>query len=473
MTKHIFSFCVASFLLFSLVCQGQRVYLGLKGGLNYSSPRGEYTSGKWLFKPGTDIGIIAGCNITDHLSVQSGVDYTNLNYRLLGYSQYMGYSPLSNASDIIAISYDYSRRWNLKYFRVPVLARYSFGNRLKFMIEAGYYWGFFNRGGGEYYPLIYLLDSSRPMVNDYSGNVGIKARSRDRGLLFGTGLQYHITTRILTFFDANWATGSKQIWNDDWNSFQSRNGSVHLTVGIAFGIGKLLQNKSATDSVSNLLTLGKLRLVPHAGAVISSHSGDDAKDSYSQKAGLVTGIAMEYPLRHHWLLQSALNFERKGYIFDATSWLYFRYVSTGSDFPKVSTKVNLDYFEIPLLIGRNWGKTVRFSLGSGPYIAFLLNAQCMGTAYSEYFSDTYYSESVRDINDNVQGAFKKVDVGWVLSGGMEVPLERRWSVLVDMGYYRGFTDIFRDKLVIYSGPEYDKVSHNQSFVCTLGISYHL
>lgn len=453
---------LTSCLFFGVHGYSQRLYLGLKGGLNYSIPRGDYTSGKWEYKQGTDVGFIAGWKLTNHLSLQSGLDYTTLNYRMLSYRN--NYGPYY---DIIAMRDD-SKRWNLKYFRVPLVARLTVGNRFQFTLEGGGYWGVCNRSSGEYsYPILYA-DNSLDYI--YTGD--FKARSVDWGILAGTGLQYRVSPRISVLFDATWSSGSKQIWNDDWQAYNSRNGAVHLAVGITYSLGKIRKSPSSSDSTSGFLTLGRLRFIPHGGILISNHTGDDLNGSYHSKTGMVAGMIMEYPFARRLTLQTAINFERKGYAFHGASNTYFRYTST-TDFPRVNTDVNLDYIEIPLLISFHLGNTIRFSVRTGPYVSFLMNATCQGTAYTEGYYSYGYSEYLKHINDNVQGAFKKADIGWIVGCGTEIPVKRRLSVLVDADFSQGFTDIFSDKLNYYSVAERDRTGHNQAAVFSVGFSYHL
>ena len=211
--KLLLSFVVLV-LMFNGNNYGQGIYTGLKAGINFSDPRGDYLSGKWKFKTGTDLGLIVGYHVSNHFSFQSGFDYTTLHYELAEY-----YTNYYGSAQYNYVYYpEISRKWDLKYFRLPVLARYSFGNRFKWVFEAGFYWGFLNKAAGEYYPVIYY----EPLVSldYYQSPLKVSGRSTDRGFLFGVGTQYRVTASISVFCNANWATGSNEIWKEDGNDYK-------------------------------------------------------------------------------------------------------------------------------------------------------------------------------------------------------------------------------------------------------------
>ena len=228
-----------------------------------------------------------------------------------------------------------------------------------------------------------------------------------------------------------------------------------------------------SDSTGNNFVLNSLRSFPHTGILVSSYLGDNKVDAYSRKVGMIFGFASIYPLNSNWGIQSGVDFERKGFTFHASSDLYFRYAPSNNITTNIHTQVDLDYIQIPVLLRYTWDKLIRLSVQTGPYVSFLMNAQVMGTSDIENTYDTgYYAYQVH-VNDNVQGAFSKMDLGWVFGIGIEIPIVNKWSVLAEGGYNRGFKDIFSNRILQYSNPNGDNVGYNQTFTCTLGISYHL
>ncbi|NJK96248.1 MAG: outer membrane beta-barrel protein [Bacteroidales bacterium] len=216
----------------------QRFSLGLMSGVNFSHPHGDFTTGKWESRNGPVVGISFQYKLTNILSLQTELNYTSLYYKRLGYKDKTIFvsGGLSYRS-----FYDYSiypyfsninEKWDLNFFRVPLMAKLSTPTKLKFEFAGGVYWSFLNSSAySGPYPY-YLSSSMYPTaiadlyLPAYSGSVPDK----DFGYLFTAGFSYPLSKSFRTSLTGRYFIGDKQFFE----SVKGRTGAFELNLGVVY-----------------------------------------------------------------------------------------------------------------------------------------------------------------------------------------------------------------------------------------------
>jgi hypothetical protein len=130
------------------------------------------------------------------------------------------------------------------------------------------------------------------------------------------------------------------------------------------------------------------------GLNMATGTGTDATD-LKMKMGIVGGVFMSYDITEIFAVQPELLYSMKG---------------ASYDIPDVDASMNLNYFEIPLLLKVNFpteGK-IKPSLYAGPALGILMSAKSEGEGASE------------DIKDYM----KTMDIGIVAGAGIGYQMEK-------------------------------------------------
>lgn len=152
---------------------------------------------------------------------------------------------------------------------------------------------------------------------------------------------------------------------------------------------------------------------PPAGSTLTS----------SRRTGASVGLGLELNLPGPFSILSELRYTEKGAIHQTTSVV---------DGVQTSAKVtgNINYFDLPLLL------QVRFS--KGPLTPYLFAGPTLGILISAHLDTELDGESwTDDVRDQTEPAELGVDFG----GGLELKLFARSSIVADIRYSLGFTNI--------------------------------
>jgi hypothetical protein len=190
----------------------------------------------------------------------------------------------------------------------------------------------------------------------------------------------------------------------------------------------------------------------YGGKIGLSFPGYQDERIASQRITTAFGITGALNLSDNFLLQAELGYERKGnklppeYSEDVDKW-----VRGDTTF---FTKSNLDYLTIPVFAKVKIGRSNNFYFQAGGYFGYLMNAKLTGVRHGE-------SITKEDILDGLSST----DYGIVAGAGLETPINRELSLLLDVKYNYGLKDLIVDQEV--TGPS--EQLRNKSFIMSMGI----
>lgn len=171
----------------------------------------------------------------------------------------------------------------------------------------------------------------------------------------------------------------------------------------------------------------------------------------SQRITPTFSLTGAFNVNRSFLLQTELGYERKGNKFTNQYW------DDNGDLVDDSTylvKTNMDYITIPLLAKVNLGRSNKFYFQAGGYYGYLLRARYNGMKFGEMVS-----------KDDILPGLSRNDYGLVLGGGLETPIRRELSLLLDVKYNWGMKDLNIDP--VYIG--HSQPVKNKSFIMSMGI----
>jgi hypothetical protein len=197
-------------------------------------------------------------------------------------------------------------------------------------------------------------------------------------------------------------------------------------------------------------------IIPKIGGSLANVSlGDDLKDDgadYKNKAGLVVGVAFEFPIEKGFSIQPELLFHQKGYREEAND---------GGVNAKL--KVALNYLELPVMFKYNFSN---FYINAGPSIAYGVGGkyEIEASSQSQSFSESgkvKFGKASDNVNDDKFYVDNAVDFGLQFGGGVKIAK----LIVVDLRYGLGLsnsTDKDSDSGIS------DNKSKNRSFQITVG-----
>jgi hypothetical protein len=188
----------------------------------------------------------------------------------------------------------------------------------------------------------------------------------------------------------------------------------------------------------------RLRIGPEVGLNFSNmtvkyedNRGRNVKESGDFATGLRLGLVLDAPLDRNFYLQPGFFFMRKGYADNIGPYDY---------------KFKVNYLEIPvnLLYKSRYGRSGRFFIGGGPYLAVALGGKVEdedGRDYSLKIGNNYPKDDIRrlDLGINIttgyefrRGLFLRGNAGLgvanVAPGGDEDYRLRNWGLGLSIGY---------------------------------------
>ncbi len=117
-------------------------------------------------------------------------------------------------------------------------------------------------------------------------------------------------------------------------------------------------------------------------------------------------------------------------------------------------KTNLSYVTVPLFLKYNLGRSNKFYGQIGGYYGYLVSANYTGKRFDEMLT-----------REPIRSGLAVHDYGLLIGGGLETPVRRGLSMLIDVKYHYGLKDLNTDPLIIgHSNPV-----RNKSFVMSMGV----
>jgi hypothetical protein len=188
------------------------------------------------------------------------------------------------------------------------------------------------------------------------------------------------------------------------------------------------------------------------GINYSNIEGDYALVSDS-KIGMNPGVFANFNFTKNLGVVSEFNYEQKG----------FKY---HSDLESLSGRIegekSFDYFSVPILFRYQFGRSTKFYLTIGTYMGILLAARDIG-----FLEDLTTSPPIiKNWNSNIYRDTQDVDVGLCFGAGFQIPINKKFGIILDGRYNKGLMLLEPDKIYV---EEYKNVSFNLS----AGLIYHL
>ncbi len=400
----------------------QKIRAGLYSGINFSDIHGSFHSGKHAIKTGPVQGLLLDYSFNNVIGIQTGLDYATLYYEYLPYNEKNRIYP---TYDIYWPPYyipPATEKMDFTFLRFPLLFKLTTPTRVRYNLTAGLYFSF---------------------LQDYSLNYmsNVKPEKNDLGFLYSTGLSYPLTSDLQASLGVRYITGRRTFME----GADYKHGATELTFGFDYNgfLNKAFSDppfKTGRDS-----TLNKVFLEYRLGMNLSWNSGNINKDKYLLKPGMSFGLSLSYHFHNKVSLQTEILFERKGYALRDSSNSYFRYIRDDGPMYSLDTKVDIDYIELPVLLNLSIGRSGRFNITTGPYLGLRINSRCTGVAVKESISQSAYILSETNVYDDIDGLIKDNDWGWILRGGISVPVGGYRSIDIGIQYNTGFKDILQNQ----------------------------
>ena len=243
-----FSFCI----FFSAPLSAQVTAIGVNGGISVpqlrSSGNNELSEG-YESRLAATFGLFADLGITQQFSVKVAVNYAGQGGKRQGMQPVTAIPPdlsqlLSPGTMLYA---DFKNEAILNYLEIPVTAKFTWGDKLKYYINAGPYAGILlsatqkTEGTSPFY-----LDKAgtqplgiqgHPMpAQSFRADIDIKKDINpiNFGLTGGIGLTYPLGEASEIILDARGAYGLTSIQKDTKANGKSHTGGLFLTLGYAY-----------------------------------------------------------------------------------------------------------------------------------------------------------------------------------------------------------------------------------------------
>jgi len=438
--------CIVLVLVIAINSYSQNLSIAISNGISISDIHGNSGSGKWKFKPGSSAKFTLGYNLNRVIGIQTGLNFMSVYYEHL---PYINRTVLPEEFDIMPLPFIYpnshNRKMDFSYLSVPAQLKISIPSTPRLHISAGVFYSF-------------LVDYS---LNYYSSQEPVK---NDLGLLFSTGFTYPLSGNINVLLDFGYMTGKKRFLDN--NTF--RNGSMDVTFGLSYdGFLKGNPGKSHKESRDSLES--RVALTYKAGINLLWNSCSLNPEKYETMRGASLGFLVDYNTNGWLSLQTGISFEKNGYALKDSSNYFYRYYQDANPDYYVDTRIGIDYVMIPVIANALFGNQIKYYVGAGPFLAFKLNAFCTGEAFSSIRSDPRFMMTKTVVRDDIEELVKGTDLGFIIKGGVILPVTK--SIKVDLGlqYNKGF----RDAGIPHNSEDILNVDRGQTLIKNNSFSFQL
>lgn len=196
---------------------------------------------------------------------------------------------------------------------------------------------------------------------------------------------------------------------------------------------------------------GKSQYFSYGGKLGLGFPGFQDARIASQRITPTFGVTGAFNASRSIVIQTELGYERKGDKYTNQYWDQFGNLVDDSVY---DVQTNLDYLVIPLYLKVKLGGANKFYFQAGGYYGYLMKARYSGMRFGEMLE-----------KEDVLPGFARHDYGLVFGGGIETPVRRELSLLLDVKYNLGMTDINVDPTIIgHSDP-----IKNKSFLMCMGL----
>ena len=138
------------------------------------------------------------------------------------------------------------------------------------------------------------------------------------------------------------------------------------------------------------------------------------------------GLVFNFRLSNHMLIQTEINYEKKGFDFKSDPWLD-GYSYTGN--------YNIKYITIPAIIQYELGKNVKYYAYSGINFGILVKAENQ----TSFISTSSSQLIIYDLSYDPADEFNNFELGGIFGLGIKIPLCEKVKFILDLRYCFGLT----------------------------------
>jgi len=419
-----------------------RFSVGLHSGINFASLQGKLKQGKWESNSGAINGLYFEYALSDHFDLHTGLIHESLYLTHKDYSYSNGRDEpgpgpwhLFNPDVLYPSSYNSNRHWNFNMYRIPLQIQFHTQTRLRFELAAGTSFGFLVQAVAPHNSCpIYYNEQ-----NIIRANEDASFPEHDWGYYYSAGIDYPVDKQWTIGVAGNYYSGSREFLEHTASRLESLAFMLNVEYSGIHDDG--IKTYHSRDSLKS-----KWFITYKTGMLLSNHRGNQFQNSYSPRIGLSGGIAFYYHLDESFSLQAELLYQRKGYHLEDSSRYPYR-MATSPDIPVQfdnDTRVDLDYFTLPVLLNVRFGQNEVFFMNGGFYYSFNFNARATGTQYETHITSNTYQRKKLRIYDHMEGYIKDGDWGWVLGAGLRLPVWGSADLELELRYDQSFTDNYQN-----------------------------
>ncbi len=223
----------------------EEIGIGVHGGISIPNIRGNQndplTRG-FSSRQGPFFGIFADFPLSRNFSLVAEFNYTSQGGKRNGLQIITTLPPGLELPPDTSVYADFKNETIIDYVELPVMGRLSFGEKLRFFVNAGPYIGYLVRAkaltsgtSAVFLDEAGTIPVSPPVSFDADTDVMDSLERWNFGLAFGGGLTYPVGPGKL-ILEAHFQLGLTTIQKDVATSGNSKTGAVVISVGYAFGL---------------------------------------------------------------------------------------------------------------------------------------------------------------------------------------------------------------------------------------------
>ena len=225
MTKQLLSSFLFIILFLSGKSQTSQFEYGFQGGLNINSISGNAISKDHRGAiTGLSIGGHFKLNTSDHFGIKMLISYDENGYALR--SLFLDNSSSPSGQPLIKV--DFLKRLN--FLNVPIVAEYSFGNKIRMNLDAGVFMGFLLNS-------ILITKYKDPVPAGQPSEIRTSSKGNQTfnyGLSVGFGIQYPIAPKIKLDLDLRNHTGLANLIKESSTNSKMETNCFAILAGISF-----------------------------------------------------------------------------------------------------------------------------------------------------------------------------------------------------------------------------------------------
>jgi hypothetical protein len=224
MKKNIFSSLILISLFLIGIAQKHTMEYGIQSGINVNSIYGNNSLKKYSsILTGLSIGGHFKINMNKHFGVKAILAYDQYGWALRSLVFEDNFGVEIGKSDILS---------RLNYVNLPLLAEYSFGNKVKFNLDGGIFLGFLVSNK----IITKVTEPLQPGQSPKTISTSENNKATNFGMSFGAGLQIPVTHTIKLDFGVRDNLGLANIYKSQAAGSAIKTNAFSILAGVTFVI---------------------------------------------------------------------------------------------------------------------------------------------------------------------------------------------------------------------------------------------